>query len=123
MSTSLDVMTESNFKDLIIQYNSSIYVDNPIDILDDLSQHYTIFYGNTSRLYNVVYKGILLINELSEKENMTILKLSKEKILNIMNQSDNSELIDKWESIMKSFENCNPKENLYFIITNLFYRY
>lgn len=118
MSTSLDVMTESNFKDLIIQYNSSIYVENPIDIIDDLSQNYTNFSGNTNRLYDVVYEGELIINELSEKEDMTIFKLTKEEILKIMNQSNNLDLIEKWEYIMDPFENCNPEENLYFIITD-----
>ena len=114
MSTSLDVMTEKNFKNLMTQYTSN-YIEEPIELIEKLSQHYTCFSGNINRLYDVVYEGEQIINDFSKEENLTIFKLSKEKIINIINKSNNSSLIEKWEYIMESFDDCNSNDILYFI--------
>ena len=116
MNASLDIMTEKNFKNFIEQYKSAIYIDDAIELIGKLSEHFSYFSGNIDRLYNITIEAELIINEFSKKENITIFKISKKQILNIINKSDNSNLIEKWESIMESFKNYDDNENLYLII-------
>ena len=116
MSTSLDIMTETNFKKFLEQYDDIKYVINPIDLFETLSQYYTNFSGKTYRLYDIVLEGEQIVNDFSKEEEFLIYKLTKKHIIELVNKSDDNELIDKWEPIIESIEISNDDDYLYFII-------
>ena len=115
MSTSLDIMTEENFNIYINEYEE-IKVYNPMVLFEKLSQYYTNFSGKINRLYDIVLEGEQIINDFSREEDFLIYKLTKKEMVNLVNQSDNNELFDKWEPIIESFESSNDDDYLYFII-------
>lgn len=124
MSTSLNVMTATNFDKFMEQYEqvklTEQYNNDTIgvlmDMLDDFTQYYTNFSGNIGRLYDVVEKGERLQNEFANEYDCRIYKLQKKDILDIVNASDNVELVNKWEDIMESFDDCEPTETIYLIV-------
>lgn len=118
MSTSIDVISEKLFNRFIIEFDALQRepLDNPIVLLEKYSEHYTNFSGNLNRLYDIMFEGEQIRNNFSKEMDLQIFKLSKEKVLDIINKSDNPELVEKWDSIMESFEQYNNAENLYFII-------
>ena len=115
MSTSLDIMTETNFNIYISEYEE-IKVYNPMVLFEKLSQYYTNFSGKTYRLYDIVLEGEQIINDFSKEEDFLIYKLTKKHIIELINKSNDNELIDKWEPIIESFESSNNDDYLYFII-------
>jgi hypothetical protein len=115
MSTSLDIMTETNFNIYINEYEE-IKVYNPMVLFEKLSQYYTNFSGKIHRLYDVVLEGEQIVNDFSREEDFLIYKLTKKQIVELVNKSDDNELIDKWEPIIESFESSNDDDYLYFII-------
>lgn len=115
MSKSLDIMAETNFNKLIHKYNSLENYDNPINLIEKYSEYYTNFSGNLNRLYDVVYAGEKIKNDFSKDVDLNIIKLSKEHIINIIENSYDDNSIEKWELIMQVFEDYEPKDNLYFI--------
>lgn len=115
MSTSLDIMTEENFNIYINEYEE-IKVYNPMVLFEKLSQYYTNFSGKTYRLYDIVLKGEQIVNDFSKEEDFLIYKLTKKQIVELVNKSDDKELIDKWKPIIASFEILNDDNYLYFII-------
>lgn len=115
MSTSLDIMTETNFNIYINEYEE-IKVYNPMVLFEKLSQYYTNFSGKIHRLYDVVLEGEQIVNDFSRNEDFLIYKLTKKQIVELVNKSDDNELIDKWEPIIESFESSNDDDYLYFII-------
>ena len=115
MSTSLDIMTETNFNIYINEYEE-IKVYNPMVLFEKLSQCYTNFSGKIHRLYDIVLEGDQIINDFSREENFLIYKLTKKQIIELVNKSSDNELIDKWEPIIESFESSNDDDYLYFII-------
>lgn len=118
MSTSMDVISEKLFNRFIIEFDALQRepLDNPIVLLEKYSEHYTNFSGNLNRLYDIMFKGEQIRNNFSKEMNLQIFKLSKEKVLYIINKSDNPDLVKKWDSIMESFEQYDNAENLYFVI-------
>lgn len=115
MSTSLDIMTETNFNIYMGEYEE-IKVYNPMVLFEKLSQYYTNFSGKTYRLYDIVLEGEQIVNDFSREEEFLIYKLTKKHIIELVNKSDDKELIDKWEPIIESFEILNDDDYLYFII-------
>lgn len=115
MSTSLDIMTEENFNIYISEYEE-IKVYNPMVLFEKLSQYYTNFSGKLNRLYDIVLEGEQIINDFSREEDFLIYKLTKKEIVNLVNQSKNNELIDKWKPIIETFDSSNDDNYLYFII-------
>lgn len=115
MSTSLDIMTETNFNIYINEYEE-IKVYNPMVLFEKLSQYYTNFSGKTYRLYDIVLEGEQIVNDFSREEDFLIYKLTKKQIIELINKSDDNELIDKWEPIIESLESSNDDDYLYFII-------
>ena len=115
MSTSLDIMTEENFNIYIKEYEE-IKVYNPMVLFEKLSQYYTNLSGKTYRLYDIVLEGEQIINDFSKEEEFLIYKLTKKYIIELVNKSDDNELIDKWKPIIESFESLNDDDYLYFII-------
>ena len=116
MSISLDIMSETKFTKLMKEFTTIETFDNPIDLIMKYSEHYTNFSGNLNRLYDVILNSEKITNDFSCEVDLQIFKLSKEKVINIITKSEDSNLIEKWENIMESFKDCKPKENLYFII-------
>lgn len=116
MSVSLDIMSETKFTKLMKEFTTFETLDNPIDLLLKHSEYYTNFSGNLNRLYDVILEGEKITNDFSEEVDLYIFKLSKEKVIAIITNSADSNLIEKWETIMKVFKDYEPKENLYFIV-------
>lgn len=118
MSTSLDIMTEKIFNIFIKEYNILDVepLGNKIVLMEKYSEYYTNFSGKTYKLYDVVHKGEQIINDFSRTEELLIYKLTKKHIIELVNKSDDNELIDKWESIIESFESLNDYDYLYFIV-------
>lgn len=115
MSTSLDIMTETNFNIYMNEYDE-IKLYNPMVLFEKLSHYYTNFSGKLNRLYDIVLEGEQIINDFSREEDFLIYKLTKKEMVNLVNQSDNNELIDKWEPIIETFDSSNDDDYLYFII-------
>ena len=115
MSTSLDIMTEENFNIYTNEYEE-IKVYNPMVLFEKLSQYYTNFCGKTYRLYDIVLEGEQIINDFSKEEKFLIYKLTKKHIIELVNKSNDNELIDKWKPIIESIEILNDDDYLYFII-------
>ena len=115
MSTSLDIMTEKNFNIYINEYEE-IKVYNPMVLFEKLSQYYTNFSGKTYRLYDIVLEGQEISNDFSREEEFLIYKLTKKQIIELVNKSNDNELIHKWEPIIESFKSSNNDDYLYFII-------
>lgn len=116
MSTSLDIMTEKTFKQFLKQYETIKDILNPMVLFEKSSQYYTNFSGKINRLYDIVLEGEEIINDFSREEEFLIYKLTKKQIIELVNKSDDNELIDKWEPIIESFESSNNDDYLYFII-------
>ena len=116
MSTSLDIMTEKTFEKFLEQYDVIKYIMNPMDLFEISSQYYTNFSGKTYRLYDIVLEGEQIVNDFSREEEFLIYKLTKKQIIELVNKSDDNELIDKWKPIIESFESLNDDDYLYFII-------
>lgn len=116
MSTSLDIMTEKTFEQFLKQYETIKDILNPMVLFEKSSQYYTNFFGKINRLYDIVLEGEEIINNFSREEEFLIYKLTKKQIIELVNKSDDNELIDKWEPIIESFESSNNDDYLYFII-------
>lgn len=116
MSTSLDIMTEKTFEQFLKQYETIKDILNPMVLFEKSSQYYTNFSGKINRLYDIVLEGEEIINNFSREEEFLIYKLTKKQIIELVNKSDDNELIDKWEPIIESFESSNNDDYLYFII-------
>lgn len=116
MSTSLDIMTKTNFEKFLDEYETIKDIINPMRLFEKSSQYYTNFSGKTYRLYDIVLEGEQLINDFSKEEEFLIYKLTKKYIIELVNKSDDNELIDKWKPIIESFESLNDDDYLYFII-------
>ena len=116
MSISLDIMTEKTFEKFLDEYETIEDIINPMVLFEKSSKYYTNFSGKTYRLYDIVLEGEQIINDFSKKEEFLIYKLSKKYIIELVNKSDDDELIDKWEPIIESFESSNDDDYLYFII-------
>ena len=116
MSTSLDIMTEKTFEKFLKEYQTIKDIINPMRLFEKLSQYYTNFSGKTYRLYDIVLEGEQIVNDFSREEEFLIYKLTKKHIIELVNKSDDNELIDKWEPIIESFESSNNDDYLYFII-------
>lgn len=116
MSTSLDIMTEKTFEKFLEQYETIKDILNPMVLFEKSSQYYTNFSGKINRLYDIVLEGEQIINDFSKEEEFLIYKLTKKQIIELVNKSDDNELIDKWEPIIESFESPNDDDYLYFII-------
>lgn len=116
MSTSLDIMTEKTFKKFLEEYKIIKDIINPMVLFEKSSQYYTNFSGKLNRLYDVVLEGEQIINDFSKEEEFLIYKSTKKHIIELVNKSDDNELIDKWEPIIESIEILNDDDYLYFII-------
>lgn len=116
MSISLDIMTEKTFEKFLEEYKIIKDIINPMVLFEKSSQYYTNFSGKLNRLYDVVLEGEQIINDFSKEERFLIYKLTKKHIIELVNKSDDNELIDKWEPIIESFESSNDDDYLYFII-------
>lgn len=116
MSTSLDIMTEKTFKKFLEEYKIIKDIINLMVLFEKSSQYYTNFSGKLNRLYDVVLEGEQIINDFSKEEEFLIYKLTKKHIIELVNKSDDNELIDKWEPIIESIEILNDDDYLYFII-------
>ncbi len=116
MSISLDIMTEKTFEKFLDEYEPIKDIINPMRLFEKSSQYYTNFSGKTHRLYDVVLEGEQIVNDFSRTEEFLIYKLTKKQIVELVNKSDDDELIDKWEPIIESFESSNDVDYLYFII-------
>lgn len=116
MSTSLDIMTEKTFEQFLKQYETIKDILNPMVLFEKSSQYYTNFSGKINRLYDIVLEGEEIINDFSREEEFLIYKLTKKHIIELINKSNDNELIDKWEPIIESFESSNNDDYLYFII-------
>ena len=118
MSISLDIMTEKIFNIFIKEYNILDVepLGNKIVLMEKYSEYYTNFSGKIHRLYDIILEGEQIVNDFSKEEKFLIYKLSKKQIINLVNKSDDNELIDKWEPIIESFESLNDDDDLYFII-------
>lgn len=116
MSTSLDIMTKTNFEKFLDEYETIKDIINPMRLFEKSSQYYTNFSGKTYRLYDIVLEGEQIVNDFSKEEEFLIYKLTKKNIIELVNKYDDNELIDKWEPIIESFESSNDDDYLYFII-------
>lgn len=116
MSVSLDIMSETKFTKLMKDFTTVETLDNPIDLIIKHTEYYTNFSGNLNRLYDVILKGEKITKNFSCELDLHIFKLPKEKVINIITNSEDSNIIEKWETIMKVFKDYKPKENLYFIV-------
>ena len=116
MSTSLDIMTEKTFEKFLEEYEKIKDIINPMVLFEKSSQYYTNFSGKINRLYNIVLEGEQIINDFSREEDFLIYKLTKKEMVNLVNQSNNNELVDKWEPIIETFDSSNDDDYLYFII-------
>lgn len=118
MSTSLDIMTEKIFNIFIKEYNilDVELLGNKIVLMEKYSEYYTNFSGKTYRLYDIVLDGEQIINDFSKEEDFLIYKLNKKQIVELVNKSNDKELIDKWDPIIKSFKSLNDDDYLCFII-------
>lgn len=116
MSTSLDIMTEKTFEKFLEQYETIKDILNPMVLFEKSSQYYTNFSGKINRLYTIVLEGEQVINDFSREEDFLIYKLTKKQIVELVNKSDNNELINKWEPIIETFESSDDDDYLYFII-------
>ena len=85
MSTSLDVMTETNFNKFMNNYED---IENPIDLMNELTQHYTNFSGNIGRLYDVISEGDFIQNDFATEYDFSIYRLMKKDILDIVTASN-----------------------------------
>ena len=115
MSVSLDIMTKTNFEKFLDEYETIKDIINPMRLFEKSSQYYTNFSGKTYRLYDIVLEGEQIINDFSRTEQFLIYKLTKRQIVELVNKSDDNELIDKWEHIIESFKSLNDDDYLYFI--------
>ena len=95
MSISLDIMTEKTFEKFLDEYGTIKDIINPMVLFEKSSQYYTNFSGKTYRLYDIVLEGEQIINDFSKKEEFLIYKLSKKYIIELVNKSNDDELIDK----------------------------
>lgn len=109
-------MTKTNFEKFLDEYETIKDIINPMQLFEKSSQYYTNFSGKTYRLYDIVLDGEQIINDFSKEEEFLIYKLTKKHIIEIVNKSDDNELIDKWKPIIESFESLNDDDYLYFII-------
>ena len=116
MSTSLDIMTEKTFEKFLEQYETIKDILNPMVLFEKSSQYYTNFSGKINRLYDIVLEGEQVINDFSKEEDFLIYKLTKKEMINLVNQSDDNELVDKWKPIIETFESSDDDNYLYFII-------
>jgi hypothetical protein len=116
MSVSLDIMTKTNFEKFLDEYETIKDIINPMRLFEKSSKYYTNFSGKTYRLYDIVLDGEQIINDFSKEEEFLIYKLTKKHIIELVNKSDDNELIDKWKPIIESFESLNDDDYLYFII-------
>ena len=116
MSTSLDIMTEKTFEKFLEQYETIKDILNPMVLFEKSSQYYTNFSRKINRLYTIVLEGEQVINDFSREEDFLIYKLTKKQIVELVNKSDNNELINKWEPIIETFESSDDDDYLYFII-------
>ena len=116
MSTSLDIMTEKTFEKFLEEYEKIKDIINPMVLFEKSSQYYTNFSGKINRLYNIVLEGDQIINDFSREEDFLIYKLTKKEMVNLVNQSNNNELVDKWEPIIETFDSSDDDDYLYFII-------
>lgn len=96
MSTSLDIMTEKSFEKFLEEYEKIKDIINPMVLFEKSSQYYTNFSGKINRLYNIVLEGEQIINDFSREEDFLIYKLTKKEMVNLVNQSNNNEIFDKW---------------------------
>lgn len=117
MSKEIDVMSEELFNQFIIQFDTLQRepLDNPMVLLEKYSEEYTIP-EEFSQLYDIILQGEKITNNFSEEFDLQIFKVSKEKIIDMINKSKNPDVIEEWNSIMESLEYFEPTENLYFII-------
>lgn len=116
MSTSLDIMTEKTFAKFLEEYEKIKDIINPMVLFEKSSQYYTNFSGKINRLYNIVLEGEQIINDFSREEDFLIYKLTKKEMVNLVNQSNNNEIFDKWEPIIETFDSSDDDDYLYFII-------
>lgn len=95
MSVSLDIMSETKFTKLMKEFTTFETLDNPIDLIIKHTEYYTNFSGNLNRLYDVILESGKITNDFSCEVDLQIFKLSKEKVINIIMNSEDSNLVEK----------------------------
>lgn len=107
---------KKTFEKFLEEYEKIKDIINPMVLFEKSSQYYTNFSGKINRLYNIVLEGEQIINDFSREEDFLIYKLTKKEMVNLVNQSNNNELFDKWEPIIETFDSSDDDDYLYFII-------
>ena len=90
-------------------------IKNTLFVLEFMKQLTKEFLKKYHVEFIVLYDGEEIKNDFSKEIDLHIIKLSKEHIINIIENSYDDNLIEKWEFIMQVFEDYEPKDNLYFI--------
>lgn len=117
MSKEIDILSEELFNQFIIQFDTLKRepLDNPMVLLEKYSEEYTIP-EEFSQLYNLILSSEKIINNFSKEFDLQIFKVPKEKVIELINKSNNPDVIEEWNSIMESLEYFEPTKKLYFIV-------
>ena len=114
MSITLEIATETNYKNFLKTWDLSESYDDYEDRWDEATEVYTNFSGNTSRIYDVLYPMQTYTDDFSRETDTTVNVATKAELKQILAKETDDALLDKWDDIMEYLEYVDDDETLYF---------
>ena len=113
MSITLEIITETNYKNFLKDWEPSETYSEYEDCWEKAVSVYTNFSGNTGRLYDVLYPMHDYEDEFSREGDYTVNVSTKAELKRILAQETDDALLDKWDDIMEYLAYIDDDEILY----------
>lgn len=114
MSITLEIATETNYKNFLKTWDPSESYDDYEDRWEKAISVYTNFSGNTSRLYDVIYYMRGHEDDFSREGEYNVVTATKKQLERILDKETDVALLNKWDDIMEYLEYVDDDETLYF---------
>lgn len=116
MSTYMEILSESSYNDFLKHINDDMPYEEIHEFFEKAIVHETNFSDNIQRLYDVIDHAESFSDDFIENFNLKVYRMRKELLTEIIYNSTNVELRDKWNFALNELQFIDNYDYIYFFI-------